>query len=161
MKYWYVGLWAFSMSMVLSSCNPFAQKGEEEMVPLAVVNVLDKKYYEDAHIDTKYSVNIDMNDLLSYGDKHWDKQKTAIVVYCANYKCTASRESAKLLVDNGYKNVYAYEGGSAEWKQLGYPLAGSAKAGYLKDFEKGEEEVELKVPTITAQDLKALIEKHE
>lgn len=152
-----------------TSCTMFEKKTTKE-AGLVVVNVLDKNLYDDCHIDPQLiapgkkvsSVNVSMDDLEKHAETHWDKALTHIIVYCANYMCTASAESAKILKDLGYQHVWAYEGGTAEWKNLGYPVAGACTKGYLKQFEKPEgHEVPADVPAITAQELKQKIETFE
>lgn len=44
-----------------------------------------------------------------------------IVVYCASFTCPASKTAANFLVKKGYRNVSAYEGGLADWKEAGLP----------------------------------------
>ncbi|MFN2355743.1 MAG: rhodanese-like domain-containing protein [Desulfopila sp.] len=51
-----------------------------------------------------------------------DKEKT-IVVYCGFVACRRSTLGAKILVDNGFKNVYKYPGGIVAWEEKGYPVA--------------------------------------
>ena len=82
-----------------------------------IVNVLKPDYYKLGVI--KGSKKIPLNEL----DKRLgelDKSKE-VVTYCANYKCSASREAAKKLAKLGF-NVRAYEGGAKEWKESGLPL---------------------------------------
>jgi len=50
-----------------------------------------------------------------------DKART-IVVYCGNVACRRSHHAAKMLVANGYKNVYRYPGGITSWREAGFPL---------------------------------------
>lgn len=50
-----------------------------------------------------------------------DKDRT-LVVYCGFVACRRSHIGAKLLVDNGYKNVYRYPAGISGWGEAGYPL---------------------------------------
>ena len=50
-----------------------------------------------------------------------DKEKT-VVVYCGFVACRRSHVGAKLLVDNGYTNVYRYPAGIAGWGEAGFPL---------------------------------------
>lgn len=50
-----------------------------------------------------------------------DKERT-LVVYCGFVACRRSHIGAKLLVDNGFKNVYRYPAGIAGWGEAGYPL---------------------------------------
>jgi rhodanese-related sulfurtransferase len=95
---------------------------------LLVINVLEPRYHEDAHI--KGSVNVPFDKLESKA-RDWDKS-THIVVYCANYQCTASSEAVRRLKALGFGNVRAYEGGTAEWHTKGYPITGPAKEKYLE-----------------------------
>lgn len=152
----------FSLGLVAifgTSCRWGTKEVEKETQErLVLVNVLDKKFFDDSRIAG--SINVTMDNLEEYAKKNWDKEKTNIVVYCANYKCTASGESAKILKDLGFKHVWAYEGGTAEWNQLGYPIEGPAKQGYLKDYQKPEGHTpEAGVPVISADELKAKIEQ--
>lgn len=50
-----------------------------------------------------------------------DKEKI-IVVYCGFVACRRSHIGAKILVENGFQNVYRYPGGVIAWKEAGYPL---------------------------------------
>lgn len=112
-------------------------KATKEVSQLVVVNVLDKEFYDDCHI--KGSINVPFMELEEYAEKNWNKEETHIVLYCGNYKCTASGYGARMLRDQGYKNVWAYEGGSAEWIQKGFPVVGPCKESYLQDYEAPEE----------------------
>lgn len=51
-----------------------------------------------------------------------DKQKI-IVVYCGFVACRRSHIGAKILVEDGFQNVYRYPGGVIAWKEAGYPIA--------------------------------------
>ncbi len=50
-----------------------------------------------------------------------DKEKE-IVVYCGFVACRRSTIGAKILVDEGYKNVSKYPGGITAWVEAGYPI---------------------------------------
>jgi rhodanese-related sulfurtransferase len=50
-----------------------------------------------------------------------DKEK-AIVIYCGFVACRRSHLGAKVLVENGFQNVYRYPGGTTAWAEMGYPL---------------------------------------
>ena len=50
-----------------------------------------------------------------------DKEKT-IVIYCGFVACRRSSIGAKILMDNGFKNVYKYPGGITAWEESGYPI---------------------------------------
>ena len=49
-----------------------------------------------------------------------DKAKT-IVVYCGFVGCRRSHIGAKILVDDGFQQVYRYPGGIKAWIEMGYP----------------------------------------
>jgi len=93
---------------------------------LFVINVLDKKYYEDCHI--KGSINVPLNVLESVV-KDWDKNRE-IVTYCANNKCPASSIAFQTLKNLGFKNVSVYEGGIKEWLEKGYLTEGPCLVQY-------------------------------
>ena len=99
---------------------------------IKIVNVLGKKYYDDAHIP--YSESAPLKDL-SNTARGWDKNQE-IIVYCACRECDASMKAATLLINMGFKNVVAYEGGIREWFQSGYECVGLCAYSYLK--EKGD-----------------------
>jgi rhodanese-related sulfurtransferase len=48
-----------------------------------------------------------------------DKQRT-LVVYSGFVACRRSHIGAKMLVDNGFSNVYRYPAGIAGWSEAGY-----------------------------------------
>ncbi|HKT21895.1 MAG TPA: rhodanese-like domain-containing protein, partial [Nitrososphaerales archaeon] len=54
--------------------------------------------------------------------KELDKRKE-IVTHCSSFTCTASRETAEFLEQQGY-NVKAYEGGMREWAESRLPTEG-------------------------------------
>ena len=51
-----------------------------------------------------------------------DKEQV-IVIYCGFVACRRSHIGAKILVENGFQNVYRYPGGVIAWKEAGNPLA--------------------------------------
>lgn len=151
-----------TLAFMLIGCLAFAScewgKSREEQrkdMQLVVINVLDKQFYDDCHI--KGSINVPMEQVIDYANSNLDKEKTQIVVYCANYKCKASTESARELAKEGFRQVWAYEGGVAEWKHLNHPTEGACSlevSPYLTDYRKPEGYVaEADVQLIEAQEL--------
>lgn len=111
---------------------------------LLVVNVLDAEHFNDCHI--KGSINVPFEQLDDFA-KDLDKDKTKLVFYCSNYMCTASGFAAQKYKQMGFKNVWAYEAGMAEWYQKGlqagmaerYPVEGLCKKPYLtKEMSQSE-----------------------
>ncbi len=132
----------------------------------ALVNVLDKEFFDMCHI--KGSLNITLDKLENYASENWNKDTTEIVLYCSNYMCTASFAAAQQLTDMGYKNVWAFEGGAAQAlhlaSQLGFEMQGTnCQASWLLDYEKpatdDQMDHESTVNIISAQELKKKIEK--
>jgi rhodanese-related sulfurtransferase len=116
--------------IALTGCWPFGSVKQEskKTAELFVINVLEQDDYDDCHI--KGSIHVDFDEFENKM-KSWDKQDY-YVVYCADYLCMSSAYCVKLLQDAGFKNVWAYEGGMAEWYQKGYPYEGPAELEYLK-----------------------------
>jgi rhodanese-related sulfurtransferase len=124
--------------------------------PLKVINVLEKKFFTDAHIPG--SEHVPVMDVEKVADK-WSKD-TKIVVYCSNYACSASRSIARKLKKLKFKEVYAYEAGMAGWKQAGLPVHGPGEESYLTLPNKRLSDVKhVDVEEITTEQLKAMLEE--
>lgn len=117
---------------LLPSCTWWGQTKSEPTSGLIVVNVLDKEYHIDCRI--KGSINVTVDNLDSKAAT-WDKD-SEVVFYCTNYYCTSSGWAAEQLAKKGFKHVFAYEGGMAEWHQKAYPADGPCKKGYLEKVIK-------------------------
>ena len=50
-----------------------------------------------------------------------DREKP-VVIYCGFVACRRSHIGAKILIENGFKNVYRYPAGVTGWSESGYPL---------------------------------------
>ncbi len=127
-----------------STCAPKEKEKEESMIKqitaeslkakiedsdeqIRLINVLDQEYYQDCHI--KGSENIPLAELEEKAAQ-WDKDEQ-IVVYCARYECSASRDAAQKLQSLGFSKVMAYEGGTKEWLSKGYDVQGPCQKEYL------------------------------
>jgi len=128
----------------------------EKLRGLVVINVLDRTLHNDCHI--KGSINVSLEDLERYAQSRIDKDAD-IVFYCSNYMCSSSGFARKRLAQIGFKNLSVYEGGTAEWYQLGYPVVGPAESSYLKKKMRAPDEKEPYV--LTAQELKKKIDEYE
>ena len=73
--------------------------------------------------------------------------------------CSSSGEAARLLQKLGFENVFAYEGGTAEWHSKGYPLDGPAKASYLTKVGQRHTPTVADVKIINAEELKNEMER--
>jgi rhodanese-related sulfurtransferase len=59
--------------------------------------------------------------------KRIPNEAAEIVVYCANSECESSIDTARRLLELGFKNVRHYPGGKNEWRSLGLPLERAGK----------------------------------
>lgn len=144
-------LLSFFFLLLVPGCWQESVQQKEEK-SLYVINLLDKEWYTDCHI--KGSVHVPFDQLMSF--VRTLPKNTELIVYCSNYFCTASRTAYQQLVDDGFTQVYAYEGGMAEWYQLGYPVEGICAQEYLKKVVTQpaiEDDNSSKIRTISAGEL--------
>lgn len=155
----------FFLTILTSGCgcsniqkkNDVTIKHEPKLI---IVNVLDKALYDDCHI--KGSINVPFEEFNDWVNKNLESKKIDIndhiVVYCSNYMCTASGYSAQLLTKLGFKNVWAYEAGVAEWLQQGKAIEGVCQKPYLKRVVDKPEHAQEDINIISTDDLAKKIE---
>lgn len=133
-----------------SGCdNPFKKKQDSAVL---VVNVLDRNLYDDCHIPGSIQVNfMDVMDAA----KKWSKS-TKIVIYCANYACSASASAVRSLKSEGF-DAYEYAAGMAGWFKAGYPVVGPAQSPYLHQENEPHAQTAEDLPTISTEALKELL----
>lgn len=107
---------------------------KEESPSFYLVNVLDKREYDDAHI--KGSIHVPFGEVSRFLNSISD-QSIPLIFYCSNYYCTSSDAAAKIAIKKNFKNVLVYKGGMAEWYQAGqedkeFAYEGAGKADYLR-----------------------------
>jgi len=133
------------------------------LTKLRIVNVLDEALFKDAHIKSVpgvESINVPFEKVKEVAQS-WQRD-IPVVFYCSNYMCMASGDSVKTLAEMGFKTVKAYEGGMAEWYQLGhtdslYQTEGDARLDYLKYEAKAPEDK--KDYVVSAQELQKMIKQ--
>lgn len=135
--------------------TPVTQEQVVAMQKIVLINVLNKEQYVDCHIPG--SISVPFQDLEQFAQT-LDKN-TEIILYCSNYQCTASSAGAQMLIEKGFSNVSAFEGGIAQWYQLGYPVEGTCALPYLKKEIAEPQKSDLAsegtlIKIITAQELK-------
>lgn len=124
-----------SVLVILPACLPWGTKEVSQAAKqsLYVINVLDNDLFNDCHITG--SVNVTLDQIENFA-KNLDKN-AEIVVYCSGYTCLASSQVAQQLKNLGFKHVWAYEAGMADWHQKGqqaagkYPVEGACTKSYL------------------------------
>ncbi len=102
------------------SISELYKKVKKPSPNLMLVNVLGERFYNDCHIKLPEGVKaVSISAPLRVLEEKaatWDKNKE-IIVYCACIECDASYKAYKKLIELGFKNVTAYEGGIREWWQ--------------------------------------------
>lgn len=94
---------------------------------IVLINVLEKEQYDDCHIQGSHHVDLAQLDSFMRSTA----KNATIIVYCSNYLCSSSDYVAGRLRVAGFKKVFVYSGGMAEWFQHKLPVEGPCKAMYL------------------------------
>lgn len=143
---------AVAALIFLPGCSLWEKK---EVPAVLVVDVLSRDLYDDCHIPG--SIQVDFAYIMEEAQKqNWSKA-TKIVVYCANYACSASASAVRSLNDEGYDAV-EYAAGMAGWFQAGYPVVGSAQSPYLTQENEPHAEYAADLPVISTEELKDLLD---
>ena len=85
-----------------------------------LINVMRPADFAAQHIPR--SINVPVEDIEVLEDLY-SKQKE-IILYCASPECDAAPRAARLLVANGFENVFGYERGLSDWREAGNRLEG-------------------------------------
>lgn len=84
-----------------------------------LVDVLPHDHFERVHLPG--AINIPVNMLRDLAPLVLGK-RDQVIVYCANFDCTASPTAARILQQMGYTDVLDYAGGIQDWDEGGLPL---------------------------------------
>ena len=84
-----------------------------------LIEVLEAPSYEKSHI--KGAINIPLAHLAKEATDRF-KKDDELIVYCADFDCSASPKAADKLEALGFSNVLDFAGGKKEWKEAGYPV---------------------------------------
>lgn len=92
---------------------------------LIIIEVLPKEQYDEFHLPG--AIHVPVHDHFEREiQKAVPDKNQPVVVYCANKQCPASEEAARKMEDLGYREVYDYEEGKADWKKAGLPVESAA-----------------------------------
>jgi thiosulfate/3-mercaptopyruvate sulfurtransferase len=97
--------------LTIISALPAAEDKEFGVIPSAINGAMPK--------NEKDLTPADKDNLLKAAGTDKDKP---IVIYCGFVACRRSHIGAKILVENGFLNVYRYPAGVTGWGESGYPL---------------------------------------
>ena len=139
---------AFIFGILIISL-PGCWQSKDKKDGLVIINVLDKELYDDCHIEGSINIPFEMiEEQAATIDKN-----AQVVIYCSNYQCSTSEYAARKLCSQGFKNVWVYEGGIAEWFQEGLPIEGPHKQAYLRKSCRQLPRENEGIPVISTRDL--------
>jgi rhodanese-related sulfurtransferase len=84
-----------------------------------IINTLSNLEYELQHIPG--SISIPINTLRTPGILPANKN-TPLIFYCMANLCPYSERAARFAIEQGYKEVFWFQGGINEWRSFNYPL---------------------------------------
>lgn len=84
-----------------------------------LVDVLSHEHFTQRHIPG--AINVPLSILRDLATLLFSREDT-IVVYCADYACSASVTAGKVLTKLGFTHIYEYRGGLKEWEEAGLPM---------------------------------------
>jgi thioredoxin-dependent peroxiredoxin len=84
-----------------------------------LIDVLDSSSYAKGHLPK--AISIPIKELREKANKLLSKDEL-VVVYCGSFDCQASTTAAKILIQQGFKNVLDYKGGLQDYKEGNLPL---------------------------------------
>ena len=91
---------------------------------LVVVDARSGEEYQEVHI--KDAVSIPLSKLEKDATLLPASKDAMLVFYCNGVKCGKSGKSAKIAIDNGYRDVSVYADGMPVWEEKGYPIFAGA-----------------------------------
>ena len=106
------------MSDVISRADLKARLDRGDHIVL--VDTLPETAYRKSHLPG--AINIPSDDILADAPERIPDHDAEIVVYCGNGPCKRSSLSADRLRTLGYRRVYDYHEGKADWITAGFPV---------------------------------------
>lgn len=85
------------------------ERGED----FILIDTLPQTIFRKSHLPG--AINIISDDIVSAAPRQIHDRDAKIVVYCANGPCRRSDLAAERLIAIGYRNVFDYHEGKADW----------------------------------------------
>ncbi len=93
---------------------------EQNTPGLVVVDARSVEEYQEVHI--KNAVSIPLSKLEKDSSLLPTSKDAKLVFYCNGIKCGKSGKSAKIALENGYRDVSVYADGMPVWEEKGYSI---------------------------------------
>lgn len=91
------------------------QMNEQEHEDFVLINVLSREDFNKKHIRTSINIHYEDEDFAEKVEDVAGSLERKIVLYCASFDCPASEEACEKLEEEGFTQVYDYEGGTKDW----------------------------------------------
>lgn len=88
---------------------------------LVLIDSRHSEEYAKGHVEGAVNV-LDADMTPSLLAKHVAKKDTPIVFYCNGERCLRSSNASRMAVEWGYKKIYWFRGGLAEWEEKKMPV---------------------------------------
>ncbi len=88
----------------------------------ALVEVLAPEAFRAFHLPGAINVPVHQKGFGAAIERAVPAKDRPVVVYCQDKDCHASPEAAERMEQSGYRQVYDYEAGKADWKEAGLPV---------------------------------------
>ena len=85
-----------------------------------LIDTLPQTIFRKSHLPG--AINIVSDDIVTVAPRHIHDRDAMVVVYCANGPCRRSNLAAERLMTLGYRNVFDYHEGKADWIEAGLPI---------------------------------------
>ena len=93
---------------------------EQNPTGLVLVDARSVEEYQEVHI--KNAVSIPVSKLEKDSSLLPASKEARLVFYCNGIKCGKSGKSAKIALENGYRDVSVYADGMPVWEEKGFPI---------------------------------------
>jgi rhodanese-related sulfurtransferase len=87
------------------------------------IDARSQEEYVSGHIPGALNLPLEEAQRGEVGDRLRASLDRALVVYCQGGDCETSISLAKILYESGFKDIKVFQGGWAEWKAAGLPVA--------------------------------------
>ncbi len=94
--------------------------------PPTLAEILGPEHFASGHLPG--AINIPLEGFAALAQRALPAKGASIVVYCASATCANSHLAQQKLLALGYRDVRAYKGGKAAWRDAGFSLERSAEA---------------------------------
>lgn len=101
----------------IGTANELQSKMDKENV--VVIHALNREHYEKGHVPG--AKNVDFESMTP--EQLPPDKKQTLVFYCGSAHCPVGHNAADKAASWGYKDVWVYKGGIADWKASGKPVA--------------------------------------